>query len=455
VLLTLIYLLGARSRLFEARYTLYAEFVDVGGLIEGATVRLAGVQIGRVSAVRLPGRPGEKVRVELKIARRYADRVRRDSLARIDTQGLLGDKIVEITIGSAGEPPVPPGGVLAARDPLNIAQVLSDSSQLVRNVTTITDNLKQTAETLSRSRILEDVAAGVAAARRIAERVEQGPGLAHALVYQGPTTMAKVDRLVASTQAVVDRVDAEVLTNVTALSERLRETVDTVNRSKIVEDLATASAAARRITEQVERGSGWAHALIYDEPAALRTLDGLLASTRALLDRVERGEGAVGALLSSEGAGATRRFLAALDRVARLTEEPAGAEAGLLPTLLFDPKYRAVAEDLRLVARQLREVSGRLATGRSTLGQLLAEQSGEGDLRQITTDLGAALANLRAITEKLNAGEGTLGALLADPTVYENLSAVLDGAQRSFLLRSLLRGLGKRSRDGAPRAEPK
>src|SRR5437879_10615733 len=84
VFLALIYLLGARARLFEAKYTLSAEFTEVGGLVEGATVRLAGVQIGRVSAVRLPGQPGGKVRVELKIASQYADRIRRNSIARIE-----------------------------------------------------------------------------------------------------------------------------------------------------------------------------------------------------------------------------------------------------------------------------------------------------------------------------------------------------------------------------------
>src|SRR5215217_1780394 len=82
-------------------YTLGAEFTDVGGLQAGATVRLAGVQIGRVSAVDLPAQPGGKVRVEMKIAKQFADRIRKDSVASIVTQGLLGDRIIELTVGSA------------------------------------------------------------------------------------------------------------------------------------------------------------------------------------------------------------------------------------------------------------------------------------------------------------------------------------------------------------------
>src|SRR3989449_10578196 len=101
--LGMVYALGARARLFEAHYTIHAEFTEVAGLTEGATVRLAGVQIGRVTDVHLPGEPGGKGRVDLTIARRYADRVRRDSIPRTETPGVLGDKVVEVTGGTRSE----------------------------------------------------------------------------------------------------------------------------------------------------------------------------------------------------------------------------------------------------------------------------------------------------------------------------------------------------------------
>ena len=73
VFLAIVYLLGARARYFESKYDLVAEFTEVGGLIEGATVRLAGVQIGRVTSVVLPPQPGGKVRVTMTVARRFQD----------------------------------------------------------------------------------------------------------------------------------------------------------------------------------------------------------------------------------------------------------------------------------------------------------------------------------------------------------------------------------------------
>jgi phospholipid/cholesterol/gamma-HCH transport system substrate-binding protein len=60
VFFAIVYLLGARARYFESKYEIAAEFTEVAGLIEGATVRLAGVQIGRVTSVVLATKPGAR-----------------------------------------------------------------------------------------------------------------------------------------------------------------------------------------------------------------------------------------------------------------------------------------------------------------------------------------------------------------------------------------------------------
>jgi phospholipid/cholesterol/gamma-HCH transport system substrate-binding protein len=337
-----VYALGARAKLFEARYTIHADFTEVGGLVEGATVRLAGVQIGRVSAVNLPPQPGGKVRVDLTIARRFSDRIRKNSVARIETQGLLGDRIVEITVGDASAPPVGPGEVLVSRDPADFGRV---------------------------------IAAG-----------------------------------------------AETAKNVAALADALRETADKVNKSKMIEDAAATVNKLGRVVDQVEHGRGWAHTLLYEEPIALR-------------------QGAAGVLVSPEGTASAKRFVAAMDRISAMVEQPE-REPGLLPGLLFDPKYKAVLDDLKVVTHNLRLISDRVAGGRGTLGSLVADSGDDGSLSLTMQDLRAAMANLKSISEKIDEGEGTVGLLIADPTIYERLVTILDGAQRSFLLRSMIRSLG-------------
>lgn len=393
--LGMIYVLGARARLFESRYTIHADFTEVGGLAEGATVRLAGVQIGRVTGVNLPAQPGGKVRVDMTIARQYGDRIRKNSVARIETQGLLGDKIVEITVGAADAAAVHAGEVIAARDPTDIGAVMNQGAETVKNVAALAGSLRSMAASLNQSKIIDDTAATMATARRASEQLAR------------------------DTNAVMT--DAKKITGQVA-----------------------------RIVDQVETGNGWAHALLYDEPAALRQLNGMITSMKTVLDRVERGEGAAGVFTSTESTVAAKRFVAAMDRLGQMAERPDEGE-GLLPGLLFDARYKGVLDDLRVVTHNLREVSDRIAGGKGTLGSLVKDEP-DGGIRQASRDFQAAVANLKEITGKINDGEGTVGALIADPTIYERLVNILDGAQRSFLLRGLLKGLGNKGERGKERA---
>jgi phospholipid/cholesterol/gamma-HCH transport system substrate-binding protein len=379
--LGMIYALGARARIFEARYVIHAAFTEVGGLVEGATVRLAGVQIGRVTAVNLPPQPGGKVQVDLTVAKRYGDRIRKDSIARIDTQGLLGDKIVEITVGSSQAPPVAPGETLASREPTDIGQVMNQGADTVKNVAALAESLKETAETLNQSKVIQEIAAAGSSARKATDQLA-------------------------------------------------------------------------RMVDQVEKGRGWAHVLLYEEPVALRRVNDMIARTQVMLDRIERGEGAVGVLTSQRSTEAAQKVVAAMERLAKLTDR-SGPDEGVLPALLFDPKYKALLEDLRVVASNLRQVSDRVIGGKGTIGSLVKDETDDGGLRLAIDDLRQAAANIRSITGKINDGEGTVGALIADPTVYDRLVTILDGAQRSRILRFLLRNLGSNDKGGAdkPRRE--
>jgi phospholipid/cholesterol/gamma-HCH transport system substrate-binding protein len=238
------------------------------------------------------------------------------------------------------------------------------------------------------------------------------------------------------------------------LADGLRETAQTLNQSKLIEDASATVQSARKITDQVgrivgevERGKGWAHVLVYEEPVALRRVNELVTATQSVLDRVQRGEGVAGVLTSEQSTASAKRLVAAMDKLSRVVEQPS-PEDGVLPAMLFDPKYRPLLDDLRVVAHNLRDVSDRLAGGRGTLGALVKDEPADGGIRQASQDLQAAMANLKEITGKIKDGEGTVGALIADPTIYERLVTILDGAQRSFLLRGLLRTLGRDGRDG-------
>src|SRR5262249_14879687 len=162
-------------------------------LIEGATVRLAGVQIGRVTSVVLSPSPGGKVRVTMTVARRFHERIRQNSEARIATQGLLGDKIVDITTGSPDAPPPPPGGTLSCADRQGWSRMSAEGGSTLRAVSEPASPLRAPAEALEKGGAFDDSGAAVKSARRITDEVEKGKGWLHVLVYEEPEAIRRLN----------------------------------------------------------------------------------------------------------------------------------------------------------------------------------------------------------------------------------------------------------------------
>ena len=111
----------ARKEFFNAGgYQVQAVFTNCSGLNHGASVMIAGVEIGRVAKVDLDD---YEARVALVI--RNGVVLQKDSIASIKTKGLIGEKYVEITPGTS-EAPIPPGGVIRDTEPaLDIEGLIS------------------------------------------------------------------------------------------------------------------------------------------------------------------------------------------------------------------------------------------------------------------------------------------------------------------------------------------
>jgi phospholipid/cholesterol/gamma-HCH transport system substrate-binding protein len=492
VLVGLVYFLGRQSGMFERQYQLQAGFAQVGGLIEGATVRLAGVPVGRVTAIRLPPSIGRKVQVELTIVRRVQDRIRRDSVARIETLGLLGDKIVEVSLGSLEAPVLAEGGELQTEEPFDTNRVMRQGTELLRNLVEVSADLKTGISKITESAAGPDLVETVRSVRALANEIEKGQGLLHQLIYDprlggaladaGATlrqvnqAVKRLDGLLAdpktgglvedARRAMGDAAGAMRQVNETA--RRLDALLADPKTAGLVDEARRAVAEARgamervnRVAQEIEQGRGLLHTLVYGESRLVADLDRLLGRAGALLASVERGEGALGVLLhDADAARAVKRVVAAADGLAGSLERARDAD-GLLQALVFDPQGKELVADLRETARNFREVTARVARGEGLIGQLTqpgtedtvkqfaqglaglgqlgSDLAKDARLGEALADLRVAMANLRQITAQVESGQGTIGGLLQDPTVYENLAAFLEGAQRSVLLRALIR----------------
>ncbi len=101
---------GGLEELFVKRSDVYAIFDDVRGLREGAPVWFAGLEVGSVKSITLTADQGVIVRMSIK--EEYMKFLKEDSEATILTLGLLGDKYVELSGGSASGKPLMAGATI-------------------------------------------------------------------------------------------------------------------------------------------------------------------------------------------------------------------------------------------------------------------------------------------------------------------------------------------------------
>ena len=116
-----VFLIGDKEFLFSPTYRLETTFQNVSGLINGAEVRVGGMHQGTVKHIELPGEPGGKVTVVMKLHSATRNIIRKDSVASIKTEGLLGNKYIEISFGTEKAEAVANGDVIASAVPDDMA----------------------------------------------------------------------------------------------------------------------------------------------------------------------------------------------------------------------------------------------------------------------------------------------------------------------------------------------
>ena len=117
-----VFLIGGKESLFQSNFLVRAQFQNVGGLNEGADVRVGGIRKGTVRHIELPNDPSGKVTVVMDVAKSTHEVLRDDSVASIQSAGLLGDKFVEISFGTGDKARLKSGQTINSVPPLEISE---------------------------------------------------------------------------------------------------------------------------------------------------------------------------------------------------------------------------------------------------------------------------------------------------------------------------------------------
>jgi phospholipid/cholesterol/gamma-HCH transport system substrate-binding protein len=148
ILVAGVFLIGNKQYLFSSTYRVKAQFANVVGLADGADVRVGGVHSGTVHAIELPHTAGGKVTVVMDLDNSTHEIIKQNSVASIETEGLLGNQYVAISFGSDGVAEVKNGDTIESLPPLIMSDmlktasgILDSSKQAVQNATEATAHL--------------------------------------------------------------------------------------------------------------------------------------------------------------------------------------------------------------------------------------------------------------------------------------------------------------------------
>jgi phospholipid/cholesterol/gamma-HCH transport system substrate-binding protein len=158
LILISILVLGSTESLLIRKNHYTTHFNNVEGLVPGAKVVMGGVQVGTVNVIDFDVTHRD-ISVGLEVARAQGDWVRKDSMVEILTQGVLGDKYINITRGADDQPVVLPGSEIPNGGGQGLSQFLSKGDQLMVTLQSIAgamDRLLKNFEYGHRSEIIFD-----------------------------------------------------------------------------------------------------------------------------------------------------------------------------------------------------------------------------------------------------------------------------------------------------------
>lgn len=145
-----LYMLGSKRNMFSRTIGVVARFEGVSGLRSGNNVRYAGIDVGTVERITIIN--DTLVEVVMRIRQDAAAHIRVDAVARIASDGLMGNKIVDLEPGAGQAPLIIDGDTLATGQGVDTDAMLRSLSRSNDNVAAITNDLRDLTRRLGEDR---------------------------------------------------------------------------------------------------------------------------------------------------------------------------------------------------------------------------------------------------------------------------------------------------------------
>jgi phospholipid/cholesterol/gamma-HCH transport system substrate-binding protein len=298
-------LIGKENRLFDRQVRYHAFFENVEGLKRDSPVWLGGLEVGRVVSISFsPDLGDKKIDVLIEMSKTFAPRVRTDCVARVGGRGVLGDKAIDISLGTSEGDPIPANGAIPSGSSGDLASLLKSGGALMDNLLAASENVRKLSEAFGEPEVAKNLTSAIASTRNILQGIEKGNGAIHALIYDsrgGEETHRLLVKLAdVSTQA------ERALEEVTLVLEGARKGDGALHAllydpkaGKAVGQLGDAAGEIATLLHDARTSeNGAIHQLVYGDAKNLfQNLGAMSEDLRVITGKVRAGEGTLGALV--------------------------------------------------------------------------------------------------------------------------------------------------------------
>src|SRR5437660_3908197 len=316
-----LFFIGSEQKIFARKQEYLVRLDNVSGLAEGNPVKISGVTVGVVKEINLPRDPKKKdVDITLMVDKKYADRIRTDSRARLKKLGLLaGDSYIDISPGSPRFDALEAGANIPAARQANVDQLISSGEDLVDNFVQISYSLKNVLSRIDRGegligeltttpetkqRMTDTFLTTLNKTNAVLGHVESGKGLVGRLVYDdayATSLTGSIQESARSLQTLVANVEGSLKSGQGMIPALLSDPEGKKKVFELVDNLRTTSSNLAAISTSYQSGQGLVPRLMNDKQygdQALNEFTGLLHQLNDTVAKLNRGEGTAGKLVN-------------------------------------------------------------------------------------------------------------------------------------------------------------
>lgn len=228
-----IYYIGSQVNIFSKNFQISGIFTDISGLKVGNNARFSGINIGTVSKVEIIN--DSLVRVDLSIQENVRQFIRKDSKMEIGSEGLMGNKIVNIYTGSINVDIVEEGDILGTIEVVQIDVIMRQLNTSSKNIAIITENVAE-----------------------ITEKINRGEG-AFGKIFADESLASNLSKIAGRTAILADNVadiTDKISTEQGTIGMLLSDTLLANNIYRAGENLEKSTENLASLTDQVNKGKG-------------------------------------------------------------------------------------------------------------------------------------------------------------------------------------------------------